>query len=172
MAQADQGVMVSRNRYQGIPRVLIFLRNGRDLLLLKGAPHKRIWANLYNGVGGHVEAHEDILSAARREVSEETGLTVADLHLQAVVNVDAGTPGLGILMYVFSGWTAERQTISSAEGSLHWVPVDQLDHLALVEDLHWLLPQLMTRPLSDPPLFLHYSYDDQGQLVIRQTPTG
>jgi 8-oxo-dGTP diphosphatase len=169
MAQIDQGVMVSPHRYQAIPRVLIFVRNGRDILLLKGAPTKRIWANLYNGVGGHVEADEDILTAARRELTEETGLVVNDLRLEALVNVDAGTPGVGILLYVFTGWTAERQTIPSVEGSLHWTPIAQLDQLDLVEDLRWLLPQIINRAESAPPLFLHYSYDEQGKLIIRQS---
>jgi 8-oxo-dGTP diphosphatase len=167
MGQQEQGVAVSGHRYQAIPRALVFLRNGRDILLLKGAPNKRIWANRYNGVGGHVEADEDILTAARREVQEETGLVVADLQLQALVNVDAGAPGVGILMYVFTGWSDNRETVSSGEGSLYWTPIDQLDQLDLVEDLHWLLPQLIARPSNAPPLFLHYSYDNEQKLRIR-----
>ena len=55
-----------RQRYQAIPRVLIFLRSRNpqtgeeEVLLLKGAPTKRLWANHYNGLGGHVEAEEDV----------------------------------------------------------------------------------------------------------------
>ena len=167
MGQEEQGVVVSRHRYQAIPRALIFLRNGRDILLLKGAPNKRIWANLYNGVGGHVEVDEDILTAARRELREETGLAVTDLHLQALVNVDAGDPAVSILIYVFTGWSDSRETISSHEGALHWVSIDQLDQLEMVEDLYWLLPKLLDRPAVAPPLFPHYSYDEQQKLQIR-----
>ncbi|MCH7664271.1 MAG: NUDIX domain-containing protein, partial [Chloroflexi bacterium] len=57
----------SNDRYQLIPRVLIFITRGDEVLLLKGAPDKNLWANLYNGVGGHIERGEDVLSAARRE---------------------------------------------------------------------------------------------------------
>ena len=68
MPIADQGV--SSDRYQLIPRTLIFLTRGESVLLLKGAPNKRIWANRYNGVGGHIERGEDAHTAARRELLE------------------------------------------------------------------------------------------------------
>lgn len=168
MGQKDQGVQTGRQRYQAIPRVLIFLRNGADVLLLKGAANKRIWANLYNGVGGHVEQDEDILSAARREVQEETGLTVPELSLRAIVNIDAGDSQAGILMFVFTG-RSETQTITpSIEGELHWLPADSLANLPLVEDLTWLLPRVLALPDTAAPLYLHYSYDPADKLLIRQ----
>jgi 8-oxo-dGTP diphosphatase len=168
MGQQDQGIYTGRPRYQAIPRVLIFLRNGLDVLLLKGAPTKRIWANLYNGVGGHVEQGEDILSAARREVQEETGLDVPDLKLRAVVNIDGGDSTTGILMFVFTGWSETREITASHEGALHWVAAEALADLPLVEDLSWLLPRLLALPETAGPLFLHYGYDQTDHLVIRQ----
>jgi len=66
---------VSQDRYTVIPRVLIFpFASDGKVLLLKGAAHKRIWAGLWNGIGGHVETGESILQAAQRELREETGL--------------------------------------------------------------------------------------------------
>ena len=73
MPASDQGIR--RDRYMLIPRTLIFLRRGESVLLIRGAPNKPLWANKYNGVGGHIERGEDALSAARRELREETGLT-------------------------------------------------------------------------------------------------
>jgi 8-oxo-dGTP diphosphatase len=172
VGKKDQGIGAGRQRYRAIPRVLVFLRHGDDVLLLKGAPTKRIWANLYNGVGGHVEPGEDIISAARREAAEETGLTVHDLRLGAVVNIDAGDPAAGIVMFAFTGWSETRETIASVEGELHWTPAATLAGLPLVEDLAWLLPRLLALPPHAPPLFLHYSYDEQDRLVIRDaSPT-
>ena len=72
MPASDQGV--STDRYALIPRVLIFLIRDNQVLLLKGSEDKRLWANRFNGIGGHIEPGEDPLSAAYRELFEETGL--------------------------------------------------------------------------------------------------
>ena len=169
MGQKDQGIHGGRLRYQVIPRVLIFLRNGGDVLLLKGAPTKRIWANLFNGVGGHMEQDEDVLAAARREVQEETGLDVPDLKLRAVVNIDGGDSQTGIMMFVFTGWSQTREIVESHEGGLHWVAAEGLADLPLVEDLSWLLPRVLALPETAAPLFLHYGYDEADHLVIHHT---
>src|ERR671932_2701824 len=79
-------------RFHVVPRVLVFVRRGDSVLLLRGAADKRIWPGLLNGIGGHVEADEDPLSAARREVREECGLEVpaSALRLAAVISIDLG----------------------------------------------------------------------------------
>jgi len=83
MPSSDQGV--TRDRYTLIPRTLIFLTRGERVLLLKGAPHKRLWADRYNGLGGHIERGEDVLTSARRELAEETGLQCPGLWLCGVI---------------------------------------------------------------------------------------
>ena len=52
MPQSDQGI--TKDRYIVIPRTAIFLWRGDLVLLLKGAPTKRLWANKYNGLGGYL----------------------------------------------------------------------------------------------------------------------
>ena len=86
MPKSDQGV--TKDRYMLIPRTAIFVRRGDEYLLIKGAPTKRLWAGKYNGLGGHVERGEDVLTSAGREPREETGLT-AYLWLCGTVIADA-----------------------------------------------------------------------------------
>ena len=144
MPAADQGV--SKDRYQLIPRTLIFLTRGESVLLLKGAPHKRIWANRYNGVGGHIEIGEDVHSAGRRELLEETGLIPDDLRLVGTVVVDTGGK-TGIGLYIMKGSCAEGQAEPSEEGELEWVPFDEILDKPLVEDLPVLLPRILNQKL-------------------------
>ena len=166
MGRDEQGLAASRSRYQVVPRTLCFVRNGNDVLLLKGAPTKRIWANRYNGLGGHVERGEDLYNAMLREVREEAGLDLRDLHLAAVVHADGGDPQLGILFFVFTGWSETREVIPSSEGALEWHDVRALPTSNMAPDLPVILPRLLALPPSVPPLFLAYQYDEEDRLVI------
>jgi 8-oxo-dGTP diphosphatase len=163
MPKSDQGV--SADRYSIIPRALIFVTRGQQVLMIKGAPNKRLWANQYNGIGGHIERGEDARTAARRELSEETGLSNVPLRLVGTVLIDAGE-NRGIALFVFRGAYTGGELMESAEGRLEWLPLDRLMEFPLVEDLKILLPRvLQTRP-EDAPFSALYSYDDQDHLRI------
>ncbi len=148
-----------------VPRTLIFLRRGDLVLLLKGAPHKRLWAGKYNGIGGHIEPGEDVLSAARRELSEETGLQVAELHLCGVVTVDTTqNPGVGI--YIFQGDCPVGEPSPSNEGELTWVKQAEIPNLPVMEDLPVFLSKITSMRSGDPPFSAHTTYDADGKMVI------
>jgi 8-oxo-dGTP diphosphatase len=149
----------SRGRYTVIPRTLVFLRHGDDVLLLKGAPTKRLWANRYNGLGGHVEAGETIEAAARREVAEEAGIAaIDDLRLVALINLE-GTP-TGVLLCVFTGRVGSREVALSREGTPEWVPLSALDGLDLVDG-----PDVVRTILaSDRLLFGHQRVGPGGEV--------
>ncbi len=169
MKKSEQGV--TADRYTIIPRSLIFVfrraatGGSLEVLLIKGAPSKRLWANQYNGIGGHIERGEDALSAARRELNEETGLSSVDLRLVGTVLIDADDRR-GIGLFVFRGEYQGGTLIESTEGQLEWAPVDRLQDLPLVPDLKALLPRILRMQPGDPPFSALYDYDEQEQMHI------
>jgi 8-oxo-dGTP diphosphatase len=163
MPVSDQGV--SLDRYMLIPRTAIFVRRGDAYLLLKGAPSKRLWAGKYNGLGGHVEQGEDVLSAAKRELLEETGL-IADLWLCGTVVVDTGQ-NPGICLYVFSGECGLGEPRPSEEGAAEWLSFKTLGKLPVVEDLPVLLGRIHRMQRGEVPFAARSFYDDEGKLVVK-----
>lgn len=166
MGASEQGSSQIKGRWLVVPRTLCFILNGDDVLLMKRASHKRIFPNRYNGVGGHIERNEDPLSSAYREIREETGLEVRDLHLRAVYNVDAGDEvGIGVL--IFTAISDQRTTTESDEGTLHWIPRVEVLNYDLVEDIPLILPRILAMRPHDPPLFVHLSYDVSDRIQLR-----
>lgn len=167
MSAKDQGAGATKGRWLTIPRSLSFVFNGEDVLLMKRSPHKRIFPNRYNGVGGHIERDEDIYVSAMREIKEETGLDVERVQLCGIHNIDSGGEN-GIMVFVFSAWTHERElSYDHDEGTLEWIAINRLDSLDLVEDLPIILSRIVNRRSDLPPYFAHVSYDKNDQIVLK-----
>lgn len=95
----------------------------------------------YNGLGGKLEPLEDVASGMRRELREEAGVEVTAMRLRGTVS----WPGFGAhgedwfgFVFVVDAFTGEPPT-HNAEGTLSWVPRDQLLELPMWEgDRHFL----------------------------------
>lgn len=163
MPRSDQGAAFER--YKVIPRTLIFVTRGDQVLLLMGASDKRLWANKYNGIGGHVERGEDIRAAAERELTEEAGVCVSPLWLCGTIMVDV-YENTGICIFVFRTEYLGGALKPGREGRLRWVARDELAQLPLVDDLYKMLPKILAMTRESPPFSAYYSYDEGDRLQI------
>lgn len=147
-------------RYLTVPRTLCFVLHGDDVLLIQRARHKRLFPGKVNGVGGHVEAGEDVAASAAREILEETGLEVDDLWLAGLVHVDgrlgqteplADGSMPGVMVFVYTAQASSRAVRASEEGELIWVPLSQVHGLDWVDgDPRLLLAALEARRNGRP----------------------
>ncbi len=151
-------------RHLTVPRTLCFVLHGDDVLLIRRARHKRLFPGKVNGVGGHVEAGEDVAESAAREILEETGLLVNDLWLAGVVHVDGSlgqTDALadgtmpGVMILVFTAQAGSRDARPSDEGDLLWIPLSQVHGLDWVDGDPKLLLAALEAQRSGRPFSLY-----------------
>jgi 8-oxo-dGTP diphosphatase len=165
MGRDEQGVRGSE-RYALVPRTLVFVFHAGRVLLLRGAPSKRIWPGRYNAIGGHVEPGEDILVAARRELQEEAGLSGVELALLGLVTVDVQATR-GVLVLVLRGELRSHPHLRpSEEGTLEWVDPQELRALPVVPDLPALLARVLEHPPGKPPFVARSWYDKDDNLQL------
>ncbi len=122
---------------------------GARVLLMRHPATSDRFAGRWNGIGGHVEAGEGVRAAARRELREEAGLDAAELRLRGVVH-ETGLLGHAYVIFFFVTEVAEPRLAPAPGLELAWHERDRLAELPLVEDLHALLPALLSA--SEPVL--------------------
>jgi 8-oxo-dGTP diphosphatase len=159
---------MSHHRYAAIPRVLCFLRHEGRWLLIRRAASCRLWPNLYNGVGGHVEEGEGIVAAAQRELEEEAGLQAETLRLRGVIHETEGDHG--VIVFVFTGTCRTGELRASPEGTPRWISDGELLDLDLVADVELILRRLLAMAPEDPPFLARSRVDAawRPQLVFEE----
>lgn len=95
----------------------------------------------YNGLGGKLDAGEDVVACIRREVREESGLECEALVLRGTISWPGfGKGGEDWFGFVFriDRWSG-TPLAGNAEGTLEWVEVGRVLELPLWEgDRHFL----------------------------------
>lgn len=114
----------------------------------------------YNGLGGKLEADEDVVAGMRREIMEEAGITCEAMHLRGTISWPGfGKQGEDWLGFVFVITAFSGTPLSSnPEGSLAWVPVDDILDLPLWEGDRHFLPLVF----DDDPRAFHGVMPYQG----------
>jgi 8-oxo-dGTP diphosphatase len=101
----------------------------------------------YNGLGGKMHPDEDVATCMKREILEESGLTVQEMELRGTVNwTNFGKHGEDWLGFIFLITRFEGTPFDkSPEGPLEWVAIDQIYSLPLWEGDHQILPLVFDR---------------------------
>lgn len=96
----------------------------------------------YNGLGGRLEADEDIVSGIKREVEEESGLIVEEAILRGTISWPGfGKHGEGYFGFIFriERWQGTPHE-GNHEGTLEWISLDALLTLPMWPSDRYFLP--------------------------------
>lgn len=119
----------------------------------------------YNGLGGKVEPHENIVSAMQREIHEEAGIEALDMVLRGSINwPEFGTYSRNWVGFIFriDRWRG-TPTNQTNEGTLEWVAMDNLLDLNLWPGDRYFLPLVFS---EDPRQFHGMMRYHEGQPVF------
>jgi 8-oxo-dGTP diphosphatase len=101
----------------------------------------------YNGLGGKLDAGEDVVAGLRREVREEAGIECDTIVLRGTISWPGfGKNGEDWFAFVFriDRWHGEVHS-ESAEGTLVWMDVERLLDLPLWEGDRYFVPLVFER---------------------------
>lgn len=116
---------------------------------------------LITGVGGKTEFHEDIRESCKREVFEETGLSVQDLRLKGILKTIMDDSSSSWLLFVYTG-EAHGEVVETDEGVLEWVPIHEIDNRNLIGFIRKILPSVLNEESFFEGTIVH---DAQGNVV-------
>jgi 8-oxo-dGTP diphosphatase len=122
---------------------LCYLKRGGETLMVHrikkaGDMHMGKW----NGLGGKLEPGETPEECARREIQEESGLTVTNPVLKGLLTFPAFANDEDWYAFVFVVREFEGELIDSPEGFLRWIKDGELFNLNLWEGDKVFLPWL------------------------------
>ena len=135
-------------------------QDGNYLMLYRNKKQNDINQGKWIGVGGHLEGTESPEECLKREVKEETGITLTSYRFRGIVTF-VPRPDQVEYMCVYTADGFEGELTDCDEGELKWVKKEEVMNLNLWEGDRMFLPLLM----EDGPFFSMKLVYDQDKLV-------
>lgn len=134
------------------------------LMIHRNARRDDVHYGKYNGLGGKLDAGEDVVVGMRREIYEESGIEADELVLRGTVSWPGfGRHGEDWFAFIFRIDRWHGQPLAgNHEGVLEWVPLVRLPELNLWESDRLWLDMVFDRSLG---MFHGVAPYHQGQLV-------
>ena len=136
--------------------VILESRNHWLMLKRKNSPNK----GLFVPVGGKLENGESPRAAAIREVDEETGFQIEEVHYKGLL-IDSSPADYNWTCFVYQAEIEYVSPPSCSEGMLIWVPIESLSKLPTPETDPYLYPLI----LSGKPFFISAAYSQEDKLI-------
>jgi ADP-ribose pyrophosphatase YjhB (NUDIX family) len=135
---------VSDREYPSRPFVgigIVVIKGGQVLLCRRGKPPN---IGSWTLPGGAQDLGETCVEAARRELAEETGLTVGDLHFVAHVDIvrrdaDQRVRFHYTILDFTARWVAGEPVAGSDVSHVEWAPMDALEPYDLWSEAHRII---------------------------------
>ena len=136
--------------------VLCLIQNENRILLQNRV--KDDWKG-YTFPGGHVEPGESFVDAVKREMKEETGLDILNPRLVGIKQFPIERGRYIVLLFKATEFSGE--VVSSEEGEMEWINLDELPAVNVVEDFNDLM-----KVLNDPDLNEFQYTIDGGEWIV------
>lgn len=119
-----------------------FVKKDGKYLMLHRSPTKRIMPDVWMAPGGHVEFNEGLFACARREILEETGLTIKNIKVKAIGTAYLGDLDQELHFHLLTADYAGGEVDNTLEdGELVWVSKEEILKLpTLLAELKEVLP--------------------------------
>jgi len=146
----------------------VFIRKDSKYLLLRRSPLKKHAPNFVHPVGGKVEPGENPFTAAVREAKEETGLTIKNVRLEAVlleVQPYKDQP-YDWQIFHFSADYAEGELQPTDEGELVLLSADEIKAERLFPSVREIIEDILDEDRGT--VFATFAYEAEEQNIVKR----
>lgn len=145
----------------------VFVRKGDKYLLLKRSSLKKWAPNVVHPIGGKVDLGENPLEAARRELFDESGVTVSDVKLEAVVleRNPTKTDPYDWMIFHFSGDYESGEVKECEEGELVWLTADQIKNGPLFPSVRKIIDRILNP--EEGTVFTTCGYNEEKTEIVK-----
>ncbi len=150
----------------------VFVLKGDKILMIRRSDKKTYLPNYVQPVGGKVDLNEDPLTAAHRELMEETQIKVTSLRLKAVVTEIKSKKDdkyrTNWQIFHFSGRYEGEEGIplgKTEEGELLWLTLDEIKKEKIADSIRFIIDSIVKE--DSKVVFAKYTYDAKNQITAK-----